>query len=324
MLDQNAQRILEQLLQSLSGTALQQQRADIENRLQETQSTRALREQFSKEAASIDAEAALQAAISQAIRRGQPNINRAAQGAGTSAGSMRALLSQDLATQSAEIGALLKANQQTEYGRIASQLSNTLEALTRTGSGDRMVDQLLQGIRASQQDQTGTGRATAPGIVNPLAQAGAGGAPSQDPLEASRQAARQASLEDALRAALRQQQTQPATGMATGGGGQRGARSGTQLRQILGWGPLGSRQPNQFPPGMQNLGPAGTQQAPQQPYRSPLLNVGGTQPASANRDAAILQAWQQQGGLLNTQALQQILSQPTWEFGGVYNPGART
>lgn len=80
---------------------------------------------YSKKAAYTDA-AALQAQnLASAMEANKPAIQRAVEGAGTSAGSMQALLSQQLADKASLSASALGAEQAKAYGQISAQLMNT-------------------------------------------------------------------------------------------------------------------------------------------------------------------------------------------------------
>jgi hypothetical protein len=86
---------------------------------------------FSKEAAGADAAGAVAAQMREAMERNMPAVQKATQGAGTSAASAAALYSNDIAARGAEAAARVAADQMAKYGSISAGLAQTLEAFTR-------------------------------------------------------------------------------------------------------------------------------------------------------------------------------------------------
>lgn len=72
-----------------------------------------------------------------------PSIVRAADGAGASASSMRALLTQRAVQQASEAAAAQGANLAVQYGQLNQGNSQVLEALTRADSTE--LDALVEG-----------------------------------------------------------------------------------------------------------------------------------------------------------------------------------
>lgn len=101
-------------------------------RTQQIADTRTAAGDYTKQKAFEDAAALMQQNLRQSLEKNMPAINKSIQGAGTSASAMQGLLSQKLATESAQAAGALGAEQAKAYGGITSQLSSVLEALTRT------------------------------------------------------------------------------------------------------------------------------------------------------------------------------------------------
>ena len=80
---------------------------------------------YSKQSAFTDAAALMKQNLSASMEANKPAIQRAVEGAGTSAGSMQALLSQQLADKASTSAAALGAEQAKSYGQIAATLMNT-------------------------------------------------------------------------------------------------------------------------------------------------------------------------------------------------------
>lgn len=104
---------------------------------------------YSKEAAGTDAQALMDKALHDALRRTLPQITAASEGAGTSRGSMRALLTQEAATAGAREGAALGAEQMVKYGQLYDQLAGVNELLTR-GDPNSPENLLLRALEASK------------------------------------------------------------------------------------------------------------------------------------------------------------------------------
>ncbi len=86
---------------------------------------------YTTDAAFKDAALLIQQSLQKSMEAQMPAISKAISGAGTSASSMQALLSQKLATESAQAAGALGAEQAKAYGNIGANLQSVLEALTR-------------------------------------------------------------------------------------------------------------------------------------------------------------------------------------------------
>lgn len=122
---------LNTLISQLMGGGTQQMAQDRANRIQQTNATKALQAGYSKEAAFADAQGAMAQQMRRALEASLPTITRAADSAGTSGGSMRALLATDASARAAENAAALGLKASVDYGSISANLANTLEVLTR-------------------------------------------------------------------------------------------------------------------------------------------------------------------------------------------------
>lgn len=140
--------ILAKLLQQLLTGGTPEQTRQRAAREREVQDTRDIRQDYTKEAAFADAAGLISQQQRLALEELIPSINRAAEGAGTSAGSMRALLLQDAATKAAEAASAAGVKTAVDYGQIAAGLSNTLEALTRPTN--ETTDALLKALEISK------------------------------------------------------------------------------------------------------------------------------------------------------------------------------
>jgi len=127
----------------------------------EIQRNRTQQGEYSKAAAFTDAQALMDKALQDALERELPQITAASEGAGTSKGSMRALLTQRAAERGATEGAALGSQLSTAYGGLSNQLASTLELLTRSdpNSPEAMLLQAILGSKGLVQQGT-TGQTT--------------------------------------------------------------------------------------------------------------------------------------------------------------------
>lgn len=136
------------LIQQLLGGGTAEQRAEQVRRAEEVQAVRGQRADYTKGAAFADAAGAQNQQSRLAMEKLIPAIMAAAQGAGTSQNSMRALLMQDAANKAAESAAALGLKASVDYGQIANGQNQVLEALTRPGSP--ITEALLKALEISK------------------------------------------------------------------------------------------------------------------------------------------------------------------------------
>lgn len=96
-----------------------------------TADTQKLQGNYSKEAAFQDAAMLMQQMLQKSMEANMPAIAKSITGAGTSSSSMQGLLSEKLATDSAQAAGAMGAEQAKAYGGIQASLAATLEALSR-------------------------------------------------------------------------------------------------------------------------------------------------------------------------------------------------
>lgn len=130
-MDPSSLAALQALIAQLLGGGTEQMAQEQARRLQEIQAVQAIRGDYSKGAAFADAQGAMNQFLRQAMEQAMPSLVRAAEGAGTSANSMRALLTQDTLTRAAEGAAALGLKAATDYGSLGANYSSVLEQLTR-------------------------------------------------------------------------------------------------------------------------------------------------------------------------------------------------
>lgn len=188
ILNPDAWAMLMDFMKQVAGGGTEEQRRQRAERNTEIQRTRALGGDFTKRSAFADAAELMAQNLRQSLEKNMPAISRSIQGAGTSASSMQGLLSQKLATESAQAASALGAEQAKSYGTISTQLQNVLEALTRADNSQS--DSLLKALDLSRAS-VGTGSSTS----NPTVKVGASGggsyfqpvgnqAPVQTPIQA--------------------------------------------------------------------------------------------------------------------------------------------
>lgn len=118
-----------------------------------------LRGAYSKEAAFADAKGAMDQYLQQALQQGNQDLVRMAEGAGASASSLRALMQQDMTLKAAQGASAIGMEAAANYGNIAANYSNVLEALTRPNDValqyllGGMEEQRLRDAQAAAEDQ---------------------------------------------------------------------------------------------------------------------------------------------------------------------------
>lgn len=108
--------------------------------------------QFSKQSAMEDARALIESQAIAEREKNMPALQRAVEGAGTSASSMQALLSQKFITDTARAAQAAGAEQAKAYGGITSSLSGALASLV--ASGDPQQKLLADILQTQMQSET--------------------------------------------------------------------------------------------------------------------------------------------------------------------------
>lgn len=160
-MDPSSLAALQGLIAQLLGGGTEQMAQDRARRLQELSAVQALRGAYSKDAAFADAQGAMNQYLRQAMEKAMPTLVRAAEGAGTSANSMRALLTQDALTRASEGAAALGLQAATNYGTVGANYSSILERLTQPDN--TQIQALLNALNVAkgaisntQSNETGT------------------------------------------------------------------------------------------------------------------------------------------------------------------------
>lgn len=123
--------ILMDFIRQTAGGGTEEQRRQRAERNTQIASTRGTLGDYTKEKAFTDAVDLMAQNLRKSLEANMPAISRSIQGAGTSASSMQGLLSQKLATESAQAAGALGAEQAKSYGNISAGLQGVLEMLTR-------------------------------------------------------------------------------------------------------------------------------------------------------------------------------------------------
>lgn len=168
---------LQTLIKQLLGGGTPEQKAEAAQRLEEINADRQTRANYTKQAAFSDAEGAVNEQRRKTLEQLLPSINKAAEGAGASASSMRALLLQNAERDAAEAAASLGLKASVDYGQINSALSGTLSNLTQ--QTNPVTKALLEAIGISKvstsqstgastgnNGSTSTGAATNQSVAN--------------------------------------------------------------------------------------------------------------------------------------------------------------
>jgi hypothetical protein len=133
---------------------------------------------FSTDAASSDAAALMELNLQRSMEKAMPAISKGIQGAGTSAGSMQALMSNKIAQEAALSAGALGAEQQKAYGQILANMHGTAEEFTRidTSNEQGLLKALdLMRIGRSQQQSSSSGASESGGGGGSRASSGGGG-----------------------------------------------------------------------------------------------------------------------------------------------------
>jgi hypothetical protein len=158
---------LESLISQLSSGGTAEQKKSSADRQGVLNQVKGLMEAVSKDQAFNDAKGLMALNVQQSMEKNMPAISRSVAGAGTSASSMQALLSQQLVRDSSLAASSLGAQQEQAYAAQRSNLANTLEALTR--ENNPVTTALLQALgvaKGSITDTTQTGGSSSTSTTN--------------------------------------------------------------------------------------------------------------------------------------------------------------
>jgi hypothetical protein len=122
---------------------------------------------YSKSAAFADAKALMDETAAKSLEANKPAIQRAVEGAGTSASSMAGLLSTKLATDTARAAAAQGAEQAKAYGAISAQLSSAISNMAASGDPvQKMLASLAQAQIAADAQTTSAGIGASASMAN--------------------------------------------------------------------------------------------------------------------------------------------------------------
>lgn len=110
---------------------------------------------YSKQNAFTDAAGLMSANLAKAMEEQKPAIQRAMEGAGTSAGSMQALLSQQLADKASLSASSLGAEQAKAYGQISANLMQTqVKDMSQSNQYATDLARLADALKVSESSST--------------------------------------------------------------------------------------------------------------------------------------------------------------------------
>lgn len=115
---------------------------------------------YSNDAAFSDAAALMELNLQRSMEKAMPAISKGIQGAGSSAGSMQALMANKIAQEASLSAGALGAEQAKAYGQILANMSGTAEEFTRidTSNEQGLLKALdLMRVGRSQQSSTHSG-----------------------------------------------------------------------------------------------------------------------------------------------------------------------
>jgi len=162
---------LTNLITALQGGGTPEQKASEARRRQVQALTEQLLGTVSSERAFSDAEKMMALNLQQAMEKNMPAIQKAIEGAGTSASSMQGILSQQTARDAALASGAVGGQMAAQYAGQRSSLAGTLEALTRPTND--VTNSLINALQVSKGAVTNvqkTGGSSASGTRSTVTQ----------------------------------------------------------------------------------------------------------------------------------------------------------
>lgn len=153
-LDPNSLKTLEQFVTQLMSGGTVNQKGEIQKRDAMTQFVTNLLGLVSPEQANADAQGLMGQQLQKSLEQQMPALQKAIEGAGTSASSMQALIANRIAQDSAQSAAALGGEQQKAYAQSRAQLASLLEAFTRPQN--TVENTLIQALNALKGAVTNT------------------------------------------------------------------------------------------------------------------------------------------------------------------------
>lgn len=142
------QQQLAPLISQLMGGGTAEQQATAAQRKKTTAAAETASTAYTTPQAFADASNAMALELQKGMQSALPAITRGMEGAGTSAGSMQALLAQQAAADAAMRAGALGADQASKYGVIQAQIQNALAGLATTNANPQ-IDSLLKALSIS-------------------------------------------------------------------------------------------------------------------------------------------------------------------------------
>lgn len=153
-LDPNSLKTLEQFITQLMSGGTANQKGEIQKRDAMTQFVTNLLGLVSPEQANADAQGLMGQQLQKSLEQQMPALQKAIEGAGTSASSMQALIANRIAQDSAQSAAALGGEQQKAYAQSRAQLASLLEVFTRPQN--TVENTLIQALNALKGAVTNT------------------------------------------------------------------------------------------------------------------------------------------------------------------------
>lgn len=130
-LDPNSMKTLQEFIAQLMSGGTANQKGEMQKRDAMTQFVTNLLGLVSPQQANADAQGLMSLNLQQSMEKQMPALQKAIEGAGTSASSMQALLANRIAQDAALNASALGGEQQKAYAQSRAQLASLLEAFTR-------------------------------------------------------------------------------------------------------------------------------------------------------------------------------------------------
>jgi hypothetical protein len=145
-LDPNSMKTLQEFIAQLMSGGTANQKGEIQKRDAMTQFVTNLLGLVSPQQANADAQGLMSLNLQQSMEKQMPALQKAIEGAGTSASSMQALLANRIAQDAALNASALGGEQQKAYAQSRAQLASLLEAFTRPQN--TVENTLIQALNA--------------------------------------------------------------------------------------------------------------------------------------------------------------------------------
>jgi len=145
-LDPNSMKTLQEFIAQLMSGGTANQKGEMQKRDAMTQFVTNLLGLVSPQQANADAQGLMSLNLQQSMEKQMPALQKAIEGAGTSASSMQALLANRIAQDAALNASALGGEQQKAYAQSRAQLASLLEAFTRPQN--TVENTLIQALNA--------------------------------------------------------------------------------------------------------------------------------------------------------------------------------